>query len=50
MHPPDQLHAILGLFDGEINIYETDDPLECKKSLRVKKLWNQDYIRNPLFN
>jgi hypothetical protein len=22
MHPPEELHAILGLFDGEINIYE----------------------------
>ena len=48
MHPPDQANAILNLFDGEISLYQTDDPLECKKSLRVKKLRNQDYIKNPI--
>jgi len=48
MHPLDQLHAILDLFDGEIKLYETEDPYECKKSLRVKKLRNQDYIKNPI--
>jgi len=48
MHPPDQATAVLDLFDGEISVYQTDDPLECKKSLRVKKLRNQDYIKNPI--
>jgi len=48
MHPPDQANAIINLFDGEISITQTEDPLECKKSLRVKKLRNQDYIKNPI--
>jgi KaiC/GvpD/RAD55 family RecA-like ATPase/tetratricopeptide (TPR) repeat protein len=48
MHAPEELHAVLNLFDGEINLTETEDPLECKKSIRVKKLRNQDYIKNPI--
>ena len=48
MHSPDQATAVVDLFDGEISLYQTDDPLECKKSLRIKKLRNQDYIKNPI--
>ncbi len=48
MHPPDQATAVVDLFDGEISLYQTEDPLECKKSIRVKKLRNQDYIKNPI--
>ncbi|MGD9130559.1 MAG: ATPase domain-containing protein [Candidatus Bathyarchaeota archaeon] len=48
MHPTDQAKAVLNLFDGEISLYQTEDPLECKKSIRVKKLRNQDYIKNPI--
>ena len=48
MHPPDQATAVLDLFDGEISLYQTEDQLECKKSIRVKKLRNQDYIKNPI--
>ena len=48
MHPPDQATAVVDLFDGEICITQTEDPLECRKSLRVRKLRNQDYIKNPI--
>jgi len=48
MHPSDQANAVVNLFDGEISITQTEDPLECKKSIRVKKLRNQDYIKNPI--
>jgi tetratricopeptide (TPR) repeat protein/KaiC/GvpD/RAD55 family RecA-like ATPase len=48
MHTPDQTGAILDLFDGEISITQTDDPLECKKQIQVKKLKGQDYIKNPI--
>ena len=48
MHPPDQANAVINLFDGEISLTQTEDPLECKKSLRVKRLRNQDYIKNPI--
>ncbi len=48
MHTPEELGSVIDLFDGEISLSQTEDPLECKKSLRVKKLRNQDYIKNPI--
>jgi len=48
IHPHDQARAIIDLFDGEISFTQTKDPLECKKSIRVEKLRNQDYIKNPI--
>jgi len=47
-HPLDIATTIINLFDGEINIIQSDDRLECKKSILVKKLRNQDYIKNPI--
>jgi KaiC/GvpD/RAD55 family RecA-like ATPase/tetratricopeptide (TPR) repeat protein len=47
-HPPDQATTVLNLFDGEISITQSDDPLDCKKSILIKKLRNQDYIKNPI--
>ena len=47
-HPLDQATTVLNLFDGEISITQSDDPLDCKKSITVKKLRNQDYIKNPI--
>ena len=47
-HPPDQATTVLNLFDGEISITQSDDPLDCKKSILVKKLRNQDYVKNPI--
>jgi len=48
MHASEDLYAILNLFDGEISITQSSDPLDCKKSILVKKLRNQDYIKNPI--
>ena len=48
MHPSDQAKAVFNLFDGEISITQSDDPLDCKKSIQVKKLRGQDYIKNPI--
>ncbi|MEJ2241731.1 MAG: ATPase domain-containing protein [Candidatus Bathyarchaeota archaeon] len=48
IHPADQANAIINLFDGEINITQSSDPLDCKKSIIIKKLRNQDYIKNPI--
>jgi tetratricopeptide (TPR) repeat protein len=44
MHPPEELHAILGLFDGEINIYEKG----TEKLLRIKRMSNQEYLEDEL--
>jgi hypothetical protein len=48
MHASEALYAVLDLFDGEISITQSDDPLDCKKSILVKKLRNEDYIKNPI--
>ncbi len=48
MHPTDQAKAVLNLFDGEISINQTEEPLQRRKSIRIKKLRNQDYIKNPI--
>jgi KaiC/GvpD/RAD55 family RecA-like ATPase len=47
-HPTDQTNAILDLFDGKISLFEAESELECKRYLRIKKLRNQDYIKNPI--
>ncbi|MEJ2241781.1 MAG: DUF2791 family P-loop domain-containing protein, partial [Candidatus Bathyarchaeota archaeon] len=46
MHSSEDLHAILGLFDGEIELALTGDPLEYKKSIRVKKLRSKTDLTN----
>ena len=48
MHDSKDSFAIINLFDGEISILQSDDPLDCKKSILIKKLRNQDYIKNPI--
>lgn len=48
MHPSDHANAIINLFDGEISLIQSRDPYECRKSLLIKKLRNQDYIKNPI--
>jgi len=44
MHPPEELHAILGLFDGEINIYEKG----AERFLRIKRMSDQKYLDGEL--
>jgi hypothetical protein len=44
MHPPEELHAILGLFDGEINICEKG----AEQFLKIKRMSDQEYIKNEL--
>ena len=48
MHGTEHANAVINLFDGEISITQSDYPLDCKKSILVKKLRNQDYIKNPI--
>ncbi len=48
MHPPDQVHAILSLFEGEIDIYEIETKTGIEKFLRIKKLQDKRYIERPI--
>ena len=42
VHPSEELHAILGLFDGEINIREK----ETGRYLKIKRMSNQKYLED----
>jgi hypothetical protein len=48
MHPSEEVHAILGLFQGEINIYEKETKKGLEKFLKIKKMYNQRYLESEL--
>ena len=48
MHPPEEVHAILGLFNGEMNVFEKDTGKGPRKRLRIKKMYNQRYLENEM--
>jgi KaiC/GvpD/RAD55 family RecA-like ATPase len=48
MHPQEDVQAILGLFDGEIKIYEKETKEGLEKFLRIRKMYNQRYLENEL--
>jgi len=48
MHSSEEVHAILGLFEGEINIHEKETTKGFEKFLKVKKMYNQRYLVNEL--
>jgi len=48
MHPPQESHAILNLFEGEINLYEKETEKGLEKFLKIKKMTNQKYLENEL--
>jgi len=48
MHPPEEVQAILGLFEGEIRISEKETETGIEKILRIRKLYNQRYLENEL--
>jgi len=48
MHPSEELYSILGLFEGEINIYEKETDKGLEKFLKIKRMSNQKYLENEL--
>jgi hypothetical protein len=48
MHPLDELHAIIGLFEGEINLYEKETEKGSEKFLKIRKMPNQRYLKDEL--
>jgi len=48
MHPSEEVHAILDLFEGEINIYEKETEKGLEKFLKIKKMYNQRYLESEL--
>ncbi|MGD0029463.1 MAG: tetratricopeptide repeat protein [Candidatus Bathyarchaeia archaeon] len=49
MHPSEELYSILGLFEGEIDIYEKETEKGAGKFLRIKKMSNHKYLEKDLF-
>jgi KaiC/GvpD/RAD55 family RecA-like ATPase len=47
MHSPEELHAVLDLFEGEIAIYERTKE-DLTKYLRIKKMYNNRYLESEL--
>ena len=48
MHPSEELHAILGMFEGEISVYEKETAKGLRKYLRIKKMGNSKYLEDEL--
>ena len=48
IHPQEEVRAISGLFEGEINIYEKETWKGLERFLRLKRLSNQKYLDNEL--
>jgi hypothetical protein len=48
MHPPEEYEAILGLFDGEINIYDKETPKGTARFLKIKKMTGQKYLKDEI--
>jgi KaiC/GvpD/RAD55 family RecA-like ATPase len=48
MHPSEEIHAIIGLFEGEINLYEKETEKGSEKFLKIKKMANQRYLKDEL--
>jgi hypothetical protein len=48
MHPPQEVQAILDLFQGEIHIYKEKTEKGLRRFLRIEKMYNQEYIQTEL--
>jgi hypothetical protein len=44
IHPSEELQAVLGLFDGEVDLYEKQTEKNSGKYLKVTKMSNQEYL------
>jgi hypothetical protein len=48
MHPPEEVQAILGIFEGEIRIVKKETDKGLEKFLRIRKSHNQKYLENEI--
>jgi len=48
MHPPEEVQAILDIFDGEINIFERETKKGSEKFLKIRKMHEQRYLEREL--
>ncbi len=48
MHSPEETHAVMVLFDGEVNISEVDTLKELQRVLKIRRMSNQEYMENEI--
>jgi len=48
MHPPQDVQAILGLFEGEIALKDKTTEKGSQKFLKINRMYNQIYLENEL--
>ena len=48
IHSPQEFHAIVNLFEGEVNIYERETEKGFEKFLKIKKMTKQKYSKSEL--
>jgi TolB-like protein/Tfp pilus assembly protein PilF/KaiC/GvpD/RAD55 family RecA-like ATPase len=48
IHSSEELYAVLGLFDGEVSIFEREGERGGGKYLRINKMSNQKYLEDEL--
>jgi tetratricopeptide (TPR) repeat protein len=48
MHSPQEVRAILDLFEGEINLHENETEQGLQKSLKIRKMYNRKYLESEL--
>jgi len=48
IHPQQEVRAIVGVFDGEINIYEKETEKGLQRFLKIKKMYNRKYSKSEL--
>ncbi len=48
MHSPQEVQAILDLFQGEIHIYKKKTEKGLRQFLRIERMYNQEYVQTEL--
>lgn len=48
MHSPEEVQAVLGLFEGEISLYEKESEEGPEKFLRIKKMLSHRYVEHEM--
>jgi KaiC/GvpD/RAD55 family RecA-like ATPase len=48
MHLSKDVHAVLDIFDGEINIYEKEKGNKSTRFLRILRMQDQEYLEKEL--
>ena len=48
IHSQQEVRAIVGIFEGEIDVYEKETKEGLKKHLKIRKMTNQKYSENEL--